>query len=1068
MPKDYRTVLDRPLARYAFAIVVVAASFPLRYALIRKLGIELPPFILSYPAVMLVAILGGLGPGLLATVLVAMASRYLILAPPGNFEVGSTSDVVALSIFCFMGSAISLLAEYNRRNQHSSAAFKEEKVRLEGEEELRKASEDAEREREKQFHTLADSIPQLCWMANADGWIFWYNQRWYEYTGTTAKQMEGWGWQSVHDPDALPTILKQWKNSIETKTSFEMTLPLRSADGVFRSFLTRVTPVKDKNGDVVRWFGTNTDITEIKRAEERIRQLNRTYAVLSDINQTIVREKDPSVLLAAACSIAVDRGKFRMAWIGMVDPATHALRPVASSGVVDGFFDRLDIDLEKARDTIGVAAQCFRSGNHTICNDIERDPLYAKWRDEALRRGYRSSGSFPLKVDNVVVGVFSFYASESGFFVGDELALLDEMAMDISFALEVSRREEERRKAEDLLRESERRYSALFANKINAIAHCRIITDEQGRPIDYQILRINDAYEAIIGIKKSDAEGRRAKEIFPGIEDYSFDYIGVYGKIAIEGGETSFETYFEASGLYFSVYAYNSGSGEFTAIFSEITARKLMEQKLSESEHRLRLFIEHAPVALAMFDTKMRYLYASRRWVSDYGLRDRDLSGRSHYEIFPEVPAQWKDAHRRGLAGEVVSKDADPFERFDGSVQWIRWEIRPWTDADGKIGGIVIFTEDITQRTRAEEALRESKAKMEGIVSSAMDALVSVNEQQRITVFNHAAEKIFQCSAAEAIGTTLDRFIPEALREGHREQIRHFGREGATSRSMTSPAILTAVRLNGEKFPIEATISHVQAEGEKFFTVVLRDLTERRRTEGKLRRSEDQLRALAARLQTAAERERLRIARELHDQLGSVLTGMKMDLAWIVHKHGTDENDWVPLVKDSMKAVDSTISLVRQIATELRPEMLDTAGLGAAIGWETEQFQRRTGILCAVHVPEDPIGFSSDQKIAIFRICQEALTNIARHSQAKHVLVTLAQERTHAILTINDDGVGFIADTNSGSPSLGILGMRERAFLLGAQLRIESAPGHGTTVTLRTPLEDAEVAKQENHENTDC
>src|ERR1035438_5919174 len=148
--------------------------------------------------------------------------------------------------------------------------------------------------------------------------------------------------------------------------------------------------------------------------------------------------------------------------------------------------------------------------------------------------------------------------------------------------------------------------------------------------------------------------------------------------------------------------------------------------------------------------------------------------------------------------------------------------------------------------------------------------------------------------------------------------------------------------------------------------------------------------------------------------------------------------------------------------------MLDSAGLGAAIGWETEQFSRRTGILCAVHVPEDPIGFSSDQKIANFRICQEALTNIARHSQAKHVLVTLVQERSHAMLTINDDGVGFIADAHSSSPALGILGMRERALLLSAQLHIDSAPDHGTTVTLRIPLEDTGEAIQKDHENTDC
>ena len=135
-----------------------------------------------------------------------------------------------------------------------------------------KRSEEALRESEAQFRTLANAIPQLCWMANADGWIFWYNQRWYEYTGTTPEQMEGWGWQSVHDPAALPKVLDRWKASIATGEPFDMVFPLRGADGVFHPFLTRIMPVRDRDGKVVRWFGTNTDISEQQKTEEALRQ----------------------------------------------------------------------------------------------------------------------------------------------------------------------------------------------------------------------------------------------------------------------------------------------------------------------------------------------------------------------------------------------------------------------------------------------------------------------------------------------------------------------------------------------------------------------------------------------------------------------------------------------------------------------------------------------------------------------------------------------------------------------------------------------------------------------------
>jgi PAS domain S-box-containing protein len=127
------------------------------------------------------------------------------------------------------------------------------------------------RESERQFRELAEGIPQLAWMANPDGWIYWYNQRWYDYTGTTIEKMEGWGWQSVHDPNELPNVMERWQASIATGAPFEMTFPLRGADGVFRPFLTRGFPLRDAAGRVMRWFGTNTDVNDLKQAEEALR-----------------------------------------------------------------------------------------------------------------------------------------------------------------------------------------------------------------------------------------------------------------------------------------------------------------------------------------------------------------------------------------------------------------------------------------------------------------------------------------------------------------------------------------------------------------------------------------------------------------------------------------------------------------------------------------------------------------------------------------------------------------------------------------------------------------------------
>ena len=168
----------------------------------------------------------------------------------------------------------------------------------------------------------------------------------------------------------------------------------------------------------------------------------------------------------------------------------------------------------------------------------------------------------------------------------------------------------------------------------------------------------------------------------------------------------------------------------------ETAERKNAEERLKESEGRLRLFIEHAPAALAMFDSEMRYLSVSNRWRSDYNLGDRELLGLSHYEVFPEITEKWREAHRKGLDGEVERDAGERFVRIDGSVQWVRWEIRPWFDATGKIGGIIIFAEDITEQKLAEDALRESERRLRSLADSIPNLAWWANSDGYITWYN--------------------------------------------------------------------------------------------------------------------------------------------------------------------------------------------------------------------------------------------------------------------------------------------------------------------------------------------
>ena len=218
----------------------------------------------------------------------------------------------------------------------------------------------------------------------------------------------------------------------------------------------------------------------------------------------------------------------------------------------------------------------------------------------------------------------------------------------------------------------------------------------------------------------------------------------------------------------------------------------------------------------------------------------------------------------------------------------------------------------------------------------------------------------------------------------------------------------------------------------------------------RLRESEDKLRRLAAHLISVREEERAHIAREIHDELGQVLTGIKMEVGWLAKR--LKEPALLEKTDSMSKLIDSTVQTVRKIATGLRPEMLDDMGLIAAVGWQAKDFQKRTGIRCRTKLPPEGTKLDLDVSTTAFRIFQEILTNVARHSRATRVDIDLAVTEELLKLEVADNGVGIPDSDLYGRKSLGLLGMQERALLFGGTVRISGTPGHGTSVSVQIPI----------------
>lgn len=483
-------------------------------------------------------------------------------------------------------------------------------------------------------------------------------------------------------------------------------------------------------------------------------------------------------------------------------------------------------------------------------------------------------------------------------------------------------------------------------------------------------------------------------------------------------------------------------------LFALVTKRRRFEDAGRTNEALLRLFIKHTPAAIAMFDTDMRYLQVSDRFLTEYHLEGQNLIGKSHYDVFPDLPERWKEAHRRILAGAVERCEEDPYLDSDGSEGWLQWESLPWRKGNGEIGGLILFTQVITARKRAEEALRTSEERFAKIfnLSPFRMGILRIRDGVVLEV-NDSWVRDTGFSREEIINRPIFSLSPQ-MGDGLTENIRAVL---AARKPVTDLEVRFTTKDGQETFATTSAVL-IDLDNEPCYLWAANDITLRKR-------AEDALRALSARLRSAREEEGARIAREIHDELGGALTGLKWDLEKIDRTLNSGSNgSRIPEVHKRIgtmtTVIETTINTIRRISSELRPGVLDDLGLVAAIEWQVQQFESRTGIHChwITKASEIEVELSREKATAVFRILQEILTNVLRHARASNLYIKLSDTKEYFEMEVRDDGHGITESQRINARSLGLLGMKERALLVGGEVNISGEEGVGTTVVVRVPL----------------
>lgn len=569
----------------------------------------------------------------------------------------------------------------------------------------------------------------------------------------------------------------------------------------------------------------------------------------------------------------------------------------------------------------------------------------------------------------------------------------------------------------------------------------------------------NNAAVRMFGYTAEEMIGSSISRLLTANSDDLELFESVKTRLLQEGSFTEIFSLFKADGSTIAVEVKQSlmrnEHGQPTNIIClsrDISHRIEAERHLKESEANLQAIFQSTSQSFMLMDSEYRILTFNKNGYELirklYG-KELRVGGKLTEFFLPGRAEIFNDYIQKVKAGEVVRFE-QKYDFPNEKEVYLELTFSP-VITDGQFRGIILCGEDKTDIITSKHKLIKSESKYKALVESSMDLIWTIDAEGKICFVNNAVRTMLGYEVEEVIGKHYISFVPSEDRERVLTDMRDALSYGVPQLNYPNRALHKEGRVLDL---ITHAIIHFEEDGDKlhgYITATSRDITERMKAERSLSEKNTQLKMLSSYLQTIREDERGHIAREIHDELGQQLTGIKMDLSWVYKKLEPSDTEIKVKLSGLIELVNETVKTIRRISSDLRPPILDSLGLLAAIEWQCQELERRSGISCVLVKNVDDLIIPDEIAMGVFRIIQEAFTNISRHSQATEVGVEVAGSPIRWRITISDNGVGFAKSLRGDIKTLGLIGMQERASMIGGTIRIDSHPGKGTELHLEFP-----------------